>query len=181
VSLEERGQYEAVYRSLDDSALLQVAIDGGIKDDAKVALRDEMARRSLTGKDVQELRRWRKKQKSPKPGPVQESLFLGMGIKFVGRKFLSERDKEKGIYVSTKFFVLKYGSFFPLGSYRLKESDHGLPKKIERIKLQGDQVWQEMKWDALTLLILVVIAMASICLDRHKSPVDLILHGFRGH
>jgi len=82
-----------------------------------------------------------------------------MGVRFAGHKFLSERDKEKGIYVSTQFFVLKYGSAFPIGSYRVKENDHGLPKKIERIKLQRDQVWPEMKWDVLVLVILAVIVI----------------------
>jgi len=34
-----------------------------------------------------------------------------------------------------------------------------LPKKIERIKLQRDQVWQEMRWDVLLLVVMAVIGV----------------------
>ena len=154
------------YRSLSDDGLMQLSIDGGLRAQAAIALRIEMERRSLGRKDVKALADWEEQQKPPPPPP--QHVFLGYGVRFVGKKFLSQEDKRQGVFVSTKFVVLKYASIFPISSYRVTQRDGEFPQIENRVSLQWDQVWSAVRPALLAALIGFVLAAAVIYFTERK-------------
>lgn len=165
----DQGEFENRYRTLTDDALLQLAIEGGLSDQAEAAFKLEMQSRSLGNKDVKALKDWEKdREDKQKPLPTPQRVILGYGVRFVGHKFLCEEDERRKIFTATKFLVVRYVPIFPIGSYRAREAEHGLPKTLDRIDLQWDQVWQGMKMTVLATTLGLAGAAISIYFAEHR-------------
>jgi hypothetical protein len=154
------------YRNLSDDNLLQLALDGGLTAEAELALRTEMGRRSLSKKDVNALADWEEQQKPPPPPP--QRVFLGYGTRFVGKKFLTPEDERQGIFVATKFVVLRYSSIFPIGSYRVIQRDGKVPQIENRVPLQWDQVWLGVRFTLVAIFVGFAAAAVSIYFANRK-------------
>jgi hypothetical protein len=116
--------FAAEYREMTDEQLMEVAGEGGLVDEAQLALRAEMANRKLTTEMVRSyrsemLRYWsadNARAESLKP-ITGNRLPLGKFMLF-GRSYLSEDDKAHGIEVRTKWFTFRGFPIFPVASYR---------------------------------------------------------------
>ncbi|HZY63595.1 MAG TPA: hypothetical protein VFE38_13830 [Edaphobacter sp.] len=155
------------YRALSDDQLLQLSIEGGLTPEADALLQGEMKRRSLGAKDIANLKDWEDAQ-LPKPDLKPQHLVLGYGTRFAGKKFLSAEDERQGIYVATKFVVIRGVSLIPIGSYRVRLIDGGFPSIDNRVPLQGDQVWSEIKIGVFAILGGVALAALSIYFTNRK-------------
>lgn len=154
------------YQNLSDDGLMQLSIDGGLTPEAETALRREMERRSLSGKDIQDLADWEEQQKSPPPPPRR--TFLGYGVEFAGKKFLTDEDERQGIFVATKFVVLRYAAIIPIGSYRVAQRGGEFPQIVDRVPLQWDQVWSGVRVSLFAILIGLGLAAVSIYFTDRK-------------
>jgi hypothetical protein len=154
------------YSDWSDDALLQLAIDGGLTDEAESERRSEMQVRSLTKKDVDSLRTWEEQQKPPPPPPRKE--FMGYGVRFVGKKFLSQEDEQTGVFVATEFVVLRFLPIIPIGSYRVTQEQGEFPKKEKRVPLQWDQVWTGIAPALFAMFIGLALCAASIYWGRRR-------------
>jgi hypothetical protein len=164
-----QGEFESRYRTLTDDGLLQLAIEGGLNDQAAAALRVEMQRRSLGSNDVKELKDWEKDQADKqRPAPTPQRVFLGYGVRYIGHKFLSAEDERRKIFVTTKFLVLRNMTVFPIGSYRAQGDEKELTKTLEPLRLQWDQVWQGMKLVVISVAFGFAGAAASIYFAEHR-------------
>ena len=131
------------YRALSDEAITQLAIEGGLRPEADVALRGEMRKRSIGTKQVRSLRVEQKKaQLQARVGHNPYFSYRGIGLRLRGNKFLSEADKDKEIVVVTRWIVFAFMPLIPLGSYRVMESNDGdsEPTIVGKVRLQWDQV-----------------------------------------
>lgn len=160
--MSDQQDWPSRYRELSDDGLMQLAIEGGLVPEAESALRQEMQRRSLSDHDVRALSDWQQQQK---PVPPPQRVFLGYGVRFVGKKFLSEQEERSGVFVSTKFIVLNRVCLIPVGSYRLKQNSGKYPDVEGRVALQHDQVWSGL-WPALALF---GVGMAGAALSIYTS------------
>jgi hypothetical protein len=135
--------FAAQYRALSDEAITQLAIDGGLRPEANVALQAEMRKRSIGTRQVRSLRVEQKKaQLQARVGHNPYFSYRGIGLRFRGNKFLSEADKNKDIIVVTRWIVFSFMPLIPLGSYRVMESTDGDsdPTIVGKVRLQWDQV-----------------------------------------
>jgi hypothetical protein len=131
------------YRALSDEAITQLAIEGGLRPEADIALRAEMQKRSIRAKDVKSLKDEQEKTKlQMQVGHNPYSSFRGTGLRLLGRKFLSEDDQIKEIVAVTRWIVFAFMPLIPLGSYRVIESTYGNsnPTIVNKVRLQWDQV-----------------------------------------
>jgi hypothetical protein len=149
------------YAHMSDDALLQLRIGGGLTPEADNALNSEMQRRSLDRKDIDEMKDWEEQQKPLPPDP--QSVVLGYGIRYVGKKFLSPDDEGHGIFVATKFIVVRRVPLIPIGSYRIKPRESGLREIESRVPLQWDQVWSAM-WPLL-LFIAIGLGLLAVTIS----------------
>jgi hypothetical protein len=154
------------YRTFSDDELLQLSIEGGLSAEARTVLQTEMRRRSLGTKDIEELKNWEEQQKPPPPPP--QRVFLGYGMRVVGRKYLSQEDESQGVFTATKFVVLKGVSFFPVGSYRMKQVPNEFPQIENRVPLQWDQVWSGVKPALFATLIGFTLAVVVIYFKERR-------------
>jgi hypothetical protein len=145
---------------------LQIAGEGGLVDEAKLALEVEMQNRKLTPEMIQnycaETLRYELAQKAADPN-VSRSLF-GLGFCLYGRAYLSEDDRTQGIQVRTKWFTLRGLPIIPIASYRYSCQDvtTGLiqwkeEKVIEQVPLNWKQALQT--WVKSTGLFVLAIAI----------------------
>ena len=131
------------YRALSDQAITQLAIEGGLRPEADIALHAEMQKRSIGVKDVKSLKEEQEKTKlQMQVGHNPYSSFRGTGLRLLGRKFLSEDDQTKEIIVVTRWIVFAFMPLIPLGSYRVIESTYGTsnPTIVSKVRLKWDQV-----------------------------------------
>jgi hypothetical protein len=137
------GDFGEQYRALSDEAITQLAIEGGLRPEADVALQAEMRKRSIGPRQVRSLRVEQKKaQLQARVGHNPYFRYRGIGLRLRGNKFLSEADKNKEIIVVTRWIVFAFMPLVPLGSYRVMESTDGdsNPTIIGKVRLQWDQV-----------------------------------------
>jgi hypothetical protein len=149
MNLTEHTDFAAEYRAKTDEQLLQIAGEGDLLDEARLALHSEMQTRKLTPEMVKDYRaetqRYELAQRAEDPN-VSRSL-LGMGFSLFGRAYLSEEDRAHGIQVRTKWFTLRGLPVIPIASYRYSCHDvtTGLihwkeEKVIDRVGLNWRQV-----------------------------------------
>ena len=155
------------YRAFSDDELLQLSIEGGLSAEGQTVLQTEMRRRSLGTKDIKELKDWEEQQKPPSPPP--QRVFLGYGVRFVGKKYLSQDDERRGVFIATKFVVLKWAAVFPIGSYRVVQAEGDYPRIEDRVPLQWDQVWLGLKPTAITILVGGALGFAVAYLSDRKK------------
>jgi hypothetical protein len=107
------------YETLTDTELLTINNEGGLADQAKPLLAEELRRRNLKESDF-------KRHKIPARVLLREEAKekgfrgKGPGLLFFGRHFLSQADREANIQVRTKWFTLGGLPLIPLSSYRFK-------------------------------------------------------------
>jgi hypothetical protein len=106
------------YRTLADEQLLQIAGEGGLVDEAKLALHTEMGKRKLTTEMVEKYRaeQQRYEDQRKKSNPIRPTMDIG--TRLYGRDFLTDEDRSRGIQVRTKWFCLRGLPIVPLASYR---------------------------------------------------------------
>jgi hypothetical protein len=130
------------YESLSDSALTQLASEGGLRPEADIALQAEMLKRSIGVTEVRSLQIEQEKTKLQMTVGHNPYSYQGYGLRLRGQKFLDEFDKSKGILVGTRWIVFLFMPLIPLGSYRMTKSAHNSnkPTIISKVQLQWDQV-----------------------------------------
>jgi hypothetical protein len=153
---QDETRFSGSYADVSDDGLMELAIEGGLTPQAEHALAAEMQKRSISSSDVDEFRNW--KGEHTNPAPVRRT-FLGCGLKFVGKKFLSTQDEREGIFVATRFVVLIGMPMIPTGSFRVDQHDRGFPQIRTRVALQLDQVWSGL-WP--TILVFIVGAVVGV-------------------
>ncbi len=135
--------FAAQYRALSNEAITQLAIEGGLRPEANVALQAEMRKRWIGTRQVRSLRVEQKKaQLQKRVGNNPYFSYRGIGLRLRGNKFLSDADKNKEIIVVTRWIVFAFMPLIPLGSYRVMESTDGDsdPTILGKVRLQWDQV-----------------------------------------
>jgi hypothetical protein len=140
--------YAKTYENMSDGQLLQTANEGGLVDEAKQTLAEELRRRNLKAGDLprhkesprSRLRREATERELPtRTGPT--------GFVFYGRHYLTPADKEASIQLRTKWVALGGLPIIPLASYRFKCKQRGWKffhwtdqVVINRVPLNWDQV-----------------------------------------
>jgi hypothetical protein len=112
------------YETLADSALLNLASEGGLTEEAQQVLAKELARRNLGDGDLTRFVAQSERMKLHEEAKEKGFRGRGPGLLFFGRRFLSDADKEANIQVRTKFFALGGIPLIPIASYRFKCTGH---------------------------------------------------------
>jgi hypothetical protein len=160
--------FAAQYQVLSNEAITQLAIEGGLRPEANVALQAEMCRRSIGTRQVRSLRVEQKKaQLQTRVGHNPYFRYRGIGLRLRGNKFLSEADKNKEIIVVTRWIVFAFMPLIPLGSYRVMESTYGNsnPTIVGKVRLQWDQVcngWFSGDFVRVCLVVVEMVAYAAV-------------------
>jgi hypothetical protein len=159
------------YKSLSDDALIQLASEGGLRSEADVALRAEMRQRSIGPREVRSLRAEQMKTKLQLEVSHNPYSYRGSGLQLRGHKFLNELDKNREIYVVTRWVVFSFLPVVPLGSYRVKSiaEDSARQTFVGKVKLQWDQVasgW--MQTGSVVILLWCVWLWLRWWLIRHQ-------------
>ena len=128
---------------MTDDQLLQIASEGGLADEAAVALHSEMASRRLT---PQAMSSYKADQVEYEREQVERSNSSGL-FRLFGRKVVSSEDTDHRVEVRTKWFAPRGVPIFPVASYRYScrqktigkatSSHQGL---IDRVPLDWGQV-----------------------------------------
>jgi hypothetical protein len=164
---QDETRFSGSYADVSDDGLMELAIEGGLTPTAQHALTAEMQKRSISSSDVEEFEKW--KDEHTDPAPVRRT-FLGYGLKFVGKKFLSTEDEREDIFVATRFVVVMGMPTIPLGSFRVDQRDRGFPRIHSRVALQLDQLWSGL-WPTILLFVVGVAAGVLTALtdkNRHR-------------
>lgn len=112
------------YRNLPDREVLSLSCSESLTAVARQAIQAECSRRRITKRTIQrykvETKRNPMKERNSL-GSILKRLLIpaGTGKQYFGKKILSSSDRQKGIYLSTKWISFKYVPIFPLGSYRI--------------------------------------------------------------
>ena len=120
--MPSQADFADTYRALPDGPLQQLAADGGLTREAKIALAQELRTRNLTKHDF---------ATHPNDAPqtqleksVQEKTFWAgrgrTGIYLFGKHYLNQADREQDIQLRTKWFTFASLPLIPLGSFRFK-------------------------------------------------------------
>ena len=133
--------FAAQYAAYSDAELLRLASEGGLREEAELALREELRKRQIFPHAVRQEKLHRKRaelQRTVGSNPYFTSR--GTGLTFRGAKYLASKDESK-VVVKTRWLVILWMSILPLGSYRIREddTDRGFTV-LKKEKLQWDQV-----------------------------------------
>jgi hypothetical protein len=163
--------FEVVYANMNDEQIMHIANQGGLVEDAELALRKELNRRGLTV-EKREAHIFRQKREKAEDHAKEKILpfSMGLGFTFYGRNYLSEKDKANDIQLRTKWFVISWIPIFPIASYRFScnEKSAGFlrwnaeQKLVSRVPLNWTQVCSTwLKFLALITIALCVGAFAA--------------------
>jgi hypothetical protein len=133
--------FAAQYAEYSDGELLRLASEGGLREEAEFALRQELQKRQITPHEIRQEKLHRKRSELQRNvGSNPYDKFRGTGLIFRGTKYLPRQGKHK-IAVKTRWLVISWMSIVPLGSYRIEEddTDRGFAV-LKKEKLQWDQV-----------------------------------------
>ena len=114
----------STYQHMTDGQLLEIANEGGFRPEAELALAEELHRRKLK---LSDLPLYKETLDDRLQAETKQKSFRGTGLRFYGRKFLNEADKQANIQIKTKWFAFSYIPLIPLASYRFQCS--GSPDK----------------------------------------------------
>jgi hypothetical protein len=161
--------FAKTYENMSNGQLLQTANEGGLVDEAKQALADELRRRNLKKSDLvrhKESPRVRLRREATERR-VPLSGYGGTGLFFFGRHYLTPADKEADIQLRTKWVAFSYLPLIPLASYRFKCKQQGWKffhwtdqVVLNRVPLNWDQVF--LTWLKASPVYIVVLAL--LCL-----------------
>ena len=114
--------FAKTYASMLDGQLLQAANEGGLVDEAKQALAEELRRRGLKKSDLIHHKESPRARLRKEAAEREFSLsgYGGTGVLFFGRHYLNPMDKEANIQLRTKWIALCWLPLIPLASYRFK-------------------------------------------------------------
>ena len=161
---------------MTDDQLLQIAGEGDLVDEANLALRTEMTHRKLTSEMIQSYRsEMLRYENAAKARDEDLKLITGTTLiigrfALLGRSYLSEEDRARGIEVRTKWFEIRGFPIFPIASYRFsrEEVTTGLikwneEKLIDQIPLNWNQAirtWFKTIGLAILFMALVFLFLA---------------------
>jgi hypothetical protein len=112
--------FAAQYAEYSDGELLRLASEGGLREEAQLALRQELRKRQITSREVRQEKLHRKRSELQRNvGSNPYDAFRGIGLTFRGAKYLLSEGEHK-IAVKTRWLVISWMSIVPLGSYRIK-------------------------------------------------------------
>lgn len=136
-------EFLKTYQHMSDEQLLQVAAEGGLTEEAALALRTEMGARKLGSHDLDG---YRKDQEQLRTEQQQERNNSGF-FRLFGHSFLSEEDRKQGIEVRTKWLTSRGIPIIPVASYRYLRKQRTIGKAtvvqeklIDRVPLYWPQV-----------------------------------------
>ncbi len=148
---------------MTDDQLLHLASDGGLTDEAAIALRSEMATRRLTS---QAMSSYKSDLLESKRTQLEQANYSGI-CRLFGRKVISQSDTTHDIVIRTKWFAPRGLPLFPVGSYRYSRKRRTIgtatsiqEELIDRVPLNWGQV---LRTGALSYG-LVILTMALIVL-----------------
>jgi hypothetical protein len=141
------------YEALTDTALLNLAREGGFTEEAQQVLAKELRRRNLNDNDVKRYVTRGEQIKLHEEAEERGSRGRGPGLLFFGRRFLNNSDKEANIQLRTKFFALGGIPLIPIASYRFKCTGHREQGRvIDRVPLNWAQVF--ITWGKTAILLI---------------------------
>lgn len=162
------------YETLTDDALLKLAHESGFTEEAQQVLTKELGRRNLGDDDLKHYVAQGERSKLREEAKEKGGIGRGLGLRFFGRRFLNEADKEANIQVRTKFFALGAIPLIPVASYRFQCTGHRgrwltddtHQRVINRVPLNWTQVF--LTW-IKTALIIVAIALLIVGIAKFTS------------
>jgi hypothetical protein len=153
------------YRNMTDDQLLQIASEGGLVDEATVALNSEMASRKLTPQAMSSYKEDQLQYKKEQVERANKSAFF----RLFGRRVISQDDTTHRVEIRTKWFAPRGIPIFPIASYRYSWEQKTIGKAtstherlIDRVPLNWAQVLRTgaitygLIIFALTLFVVVV-------------------------
>jgi hypothetical protein len=164
--MNHQSYFGRTYEGMSDGQLLQIANEGGLVDEAKGPLAEELRRRNLKPSD---LPRHKESQRTRLRREASERTITSRGgptgLAFFGRHYLTPADKEANIQLRTKWIAFSGLPLVPLASYRFKCKQHGWrfwhwtdQVVIDRVRLNWDQVFLTwLKASPFYLVILILL------------------------
>ena len=168
--MQSYSDFAIEYQKMPDAQLLLLANEGGLVDEAKQALAEELKKRNLKKQDIV-----RHEKKSPHVRlheAAQEKNFWWdfgkggrTGLYFYGNHYLNESDKAADIQLRTKWFVLGGVPLVPLAAYRFKCKQKSLgwfrwnveQTVVNRVPLNWDQIF--LTWLKAILFVVVILTL----------------------
>jgi len=145
------------YRNMTDDQLLQIASEGGLIDEATVALQSEIASRKLTPKEISSYKADQLQYKREQVERANESFVF----RLFGRKVISQDDTTHRVVIRTKWFAPRGIPVFPVASYRYSWEQKTIGKAtstherlIDRVPLNWGQV---IRTGAITYGLIILI------------------------
>ena len=130
------------YAAYTDEELIRLASEGGLVQEAELALEIEIKRRKISSNVVRKEKLERKRAELQRNvGSNPYSVSRGTGLIFRGNKYLTNKEQQR-VMVKTRWLVIFWMSILPLGSYRIMEddTDRGFTV-LKKERLQWDQVF----------------------------------------
>jgi hypothetical protein len=149
---------------MTDDQLLQIASEGGLTDEAAVALHGEMASRKLSSQAVSS---YEADQRANERKQVEKSNQSGV-FRLFGRRLISQHNTTHRVEIRTKWFALRGIPVFPVASYRYSCQQKTIGKATARHERLIDRVpldWgQVLRTAAITygLMILTLTLLGFI-------------------
>ena len=158
------------YETLTDSALLNLAREGGFTEEAQQVMAQELRRRNLNDDD---LKRYvaRGEQIKLREEAEERGATTGRGPGFLlfGRRFLNDSDKEAKIQLRTKFFAVGGIPLIPIASYRFKYTGHREQGRvIDRVPLNWAQVF--ITWGK-TAMLLIGLGLLIVLIEEGRRAL----------
>ncbi|HXC97628.1 MAG TPA: hypothetical protein VNU92_18145 [Edaphobacter sp.] len=154
------------YQVLSDESLTQLAAEGGLRQDADIALKAEMRRRSMGANEIKVLRERQEKTRLQMMVGHNPYDYRGSGLQLRGNKFLGESDRHRAIATVTRWIVFLSMPTIPIGSYRVKKHLNAKPEIIGKVPLQWDQVFEGWKKAATIVLGIVGVMIGVVLWER---------------
>ncbi|MGA1983010.1 MAG: hypothetical protein ABSG84_11180 [Acidobacteriaceae bacterium] len=166
--MNTQADFATTYQNMSDGQLLETANEGGLVDDAKLALASELHRRNLKKSDLNHHKESPRERLNDAAQEKQLPLLqLGTGLFFFGKAYLNDADREANIQIRTKWIALRYVPLIPLASYRVKCKEQrwkffrwtSYERILQRVPLNWNQVL--LTW-LKEILFVALIAAGSV-------------------
>ena len=131
----------AYYKARTNEELLNLKREGGFTDEAREIFESELARRKLTTRDLKRYVTDSEHRKLVDEARERGGGYQMPGLRFFGRRYLTEADEKANIQLRTKWFTLSGIPLIPIASYRFDcNGISGQQMVIERVPLNWGQV-----------------------------------------
>jgi len=153
------------YRDMTDDQLLQIASEGGLADEAAVALHADMASRKLA---PDALSSYQADQLGLERKRTERSNQSGV-FRLFGRRFISQVNMKHHVEIRTKWFAPRGIPIFPVASYRyscrrkaIGKATASSEKLIDRVPLDWGQVFRTgAKTYGVAILVVTLLAVVA--------------------